>query len=62
MRGHHPTLRPGDRWESDRGVRVEIRSLTASAVVVELVGRPLGNFAINVDLFCRVFRHLVRAA
>ena len=56
------TLRPGDRWESDRRVCVEIRALGGSVVVLELVGKHLGRFAMQLDLFLRIFRHLVRPA
>ena len=62
MSGNEPTLRPGDRWESDRGVCVEIRALAGSCVVLELVGKALGSFAMSLSVFHRVFRHLVRAA
>ncbi len=55
-----PMLSPGDRWESDRGVRVEIRALSMHQVILELVGSGLGRFGMSAQVFQRVFRHLVR--
>lgn len=57
-----PILSPGERWESDRGVRVEIRALSGRQVILELVGSGLGRFGMSVQVFQRVFRHLVRPA
>ena len=55
-----PVLRSGDRWESDRCVCVEIRALSGPLVIMELVGKQLGRFAMQLDLFVRIFPHLVR--
>ncbi|HXJ22015.1 MAG TPA: hypothetical protein VMT03_17465 [Polyangia bacterium] len=57
-----PTLTPGERWESDRGVCVEIRALSGPKVILEFVGNRLGPVAMSVPVFQRAFRHLVRPA
>jgi hypothetical protein len=62
MGGQGVTVRPGDRWESDHRVCVEIRALAGPVVVLELVGKHLGRFTMQLDLFRRIFRHLVRPA
>ncbi|MFL5305832.1 MAG: hypothetical protein ACJ8F1_11495 [Polyangia bacterium] len=56
------TLSPGERWESDAGVCVEIRALSGPQVILEFVGSRLGRVAMSIHVFQRVFRHLVRPA
>jgi len=55
------TLTPGERWQSDRGICVEIRAMEGRQVILEFVGNRLGCVAMSVTVFERVFRHLVRA-
>jgi hypothetical protein len=47
-------------WESDRGIQVNVRDIKEGSVVVELVGTTLGAFALPLELFARIFRHLVQ--
>jgi hypothetical protein len=45
-------------WESDRGIQVIVRDIKDGSVVVELVGTTLGAFAMPLELFSRIFKHL----
>ena len=59
MFGQRPPLEAGERWESDRGVRVEIFAVSGRTVVFELVGTTLGCVALDRGLFARIFRNRV---
>ena len=45
-------------WESDRGIKVNVRDVKDGSVVVELVGTTLGAFAVPLELFARIYTHL----
>jgi hypothetical protein len=47
-------------WESDRGIQVNVCDIKDGNVVVELVGKTLGAFAVPLELFARIFTHLAQ--
>ena len=45
-----------------RALCVEIRAVSGPQVILEFVGSRLGRVGMSVQVFQRVFRHLVRPA